>query len=84
MDYSKSKNKQQFRESKQLKKQYSNLNLQSESALHTYNDIKLKVKDMENNILKGTIIPSKTKKIESNETQQHIFFKKKHHKAIKQ
>ena len=84
IDYSKSKNKQQFRELKHLKKQYSHLNLQSESDLHTYNDIKLKVKNIENNILKGTIIRSKTQTIESNENPTaYFFFKKKHHKANK-
>ena len=76
IDYSKSKNKQQFRELKHLKKQYSHINLQSESDLHTYNDIKLKVKNIENNILKGTIIRSKTQTIESNENPTAYFFQK--------
>ena len=76
IDYSKSKNKKQFGELKHLKKQYSNLNLQTESDLHTYNDIKLKVKDIENNILKGTIIRSKTQTIESNENPTTYFFQK--------
>ena len=76
IDYSKSKNRKQFGELKHLKKQYSHLNLQSESDLHIYNDIKLKVKEIENNILKGTIIRSKTQNIESNEKPTTFFFQK--------
>ena len=76
IDYSKSKNRKQFGELKHLKKQYSHLNLQSESDLHIYNDIKLKVKEIENNILKGTIIRSKTQNIESNENPTTFFFQK--------
>ena len=51
IDYSKSKNKEQFGEFKKLKKQYSTLDLESTSDLHIFNDIKLRVKEIEYNIL---------------------------------
>ena len=76
IDYSKSKNKEQFGELKKLKKQYSKLDFKSTSDLHIYNDIKLKVKEIENNILKGSMIRSKTQSIQENEKPSAYFFQK--------
>ena len=76
IDYSKSKNKEQFGEFKKLKKQYSTLDLESTSDLHTFNAIKLRVKEIEDNILRGSMIRSKTQSIQENEKPSAYFFQK--------
>ena len=53
--------------------------MKEESDLHKYNEIKLKVKEIENKILKGSIIRSKANIIDNNENPTHYFFIKKHH-----
>ena len=76
IDYSKSKNKEQFGDFKKLKKQYSTLDLESTSDLHIFNDIKLRVKEIEDNILRGSMIRSKTQSIQENEKPSAYFFQK--------
>ena len=76
IDYSKNKNRKQYGELKNLKRQFNKLNLKSESDLHYYNEIKLKVKEIEKNMLKGSIIRSKTHTLESNENPTNYFFQK--------
>ena len=54
IDYSKQKNRKQYGDLKNFKKQFVNLEMKEESDLHKYNEIKLKVKEIENKILKGS------------------------------
>ena len=83
IDYSKSRNRNKFGELKKLKKEFNNLDLCSVSNLHILNEIKTKYKEIETNILKGTIIRSKTKIIEENESPSNYFFQKGASKAKK-
>ena len=52
--YSKQKNRKQYGDLKNFKKQFVDLEMKEESDLHKYNEIKLKVKEIENKILKGS------------------------------
>ena len=54
IDYSKQKNRKQYGDLKNFKKQFVNLEMKEESDLHKYNEIKLKVKEIKNKILKGS------------------------------
>ena len=81
--YSKSRNRNRFGEIKNLKKEFNNLDLCSVSNLHILNEFKTKYKEIETNILKGTIIRSKTKIIEENESPSNYFFQKEASKAKK-
>ena len=83
IDYSKSRNRNKFGELKKLKKEFNNLDLGSVSNLHILNGIKLKCKDIESNMLKGTIIRSKAKIIEENESPSNYFFQKEASKGKK-
>ena len=76
IDYSKQKNRKQYGDLKNLKKQFVNLEMKEESDLHKYNEIKLKVKEIENKILKGSVIRSKANILDTNENPTHYFFHK--------
>lgn len=76
IDYSKCRNKQLYGELKNLKKQYNSLDLENESDLNVYNEIKTKVKTIEMTLLKGSIIRSKAHDLETNENPTSYFFQK--------
>ena len=48
-------------------KHYTQLNLNDELDLNVCTEIKSKVKEIENNLFKGTIIRSKVSELENNE-----------------
>ena len=76
IDFSKCKNKQLYGKLKQLKKQYTSLDLNETSDLVTLNDIKEKVKYIEHQIYSGSIIRSKANIIDCNENPTSYFFHK--------
>ena len=76
IDFSTSKNKNLYGELKRLKKQYNSLNLKDMSDFNTFNEIKSRVKDIEDKLFKGSIIRSKAKCLENNEKPSSYFFQK--------
>ena len=76
IDFSKSKNKKLYGELKSLKTQYNSLNVARESDLKLLDDIKSRVKTIESSLLKGTIIRSKVRNIETNENPTSYFFQR--------
>lgn len=76
IDYSKARNKNLYGELKELKSQFSKLNINSESHLHVLHEIKEKISILENKILQGTIVRSKACILECNEKPSKYFFQK--------
>ena len=73
IDYSKSKNREIYGEYKELRRQYQALN---EGDLKQLEEIKLKLKDIEIELQKGSILRSKAKIIDNNENPTCYFFNK--------
>ena len=76
IDFSKNKNKELYGELKDLKKQYIRLNLKNTSDLKIFNEIKSKVKNIEEKLIKGSIIRSKAKYLENNVKPSSYFFQR--------
>ena len=76
IDYCKGKNKALYGELKQLRKQFTLINLKNESNLIELDDLKEKVRVIENQLVCGSIIRSKAKILDNNENPSSYFFQK--------
>lgn len=76
IEFSKGKNKRLFGNLKHLRTQYNSLDLNCNSDINTLNEIKEKVKLIEQQILAGSIIRSKAEILDCNENPSAYFFHK--------